>query len=100
MDQARLSGLGNLLVDEILWRAGLDPARQAGSLTGNEVRRLQRWIRRTITDLTVSEAGGGSHAGGLGPARRPGGLCPADGTPLVRRTVGGRTTWSCPHHQR
>jgi formamidopyrimidine-DNA glycosylase len=28
------------------------------------------------------------------------GLCPRDGTPLVRRTVGGRTTLSCPRHQR
>ncbi len=26
MDQARIAGLGNLLVDEALWRAGIDPA--------------------------------------------------------------------------
>ncbi|MEO6987196.1 MAG: DNA-formamidopyrimidine glycosylase family protein, partial [Aquihabitans sp.] len=27
LDQARVAGLGNLLVDETLWRAGIDPAR-------------------------------------------------------------------------
>jgi len=25
--------------------------------------------------------------------------CPRDGAPLLRRTVGGRTTYSCPRHQ-
>ncbi len=25
MDQTRIAGLGNLLVDEVLWRAGIDP---------------------------------------------------------------------------
>jgi formamidopyrimidine-DNA glycosylase len=96
MDQGKVSGLGNLLVDEILYRAGLDPARPAGSLDATEIRRLGTWIRRTVERLL----GHGSHAGELGPARRPGGVCPQDGTPLVRRTIGGRTTWSCPTHQR
>ena len=95
MDQGRVAGLGNLLVDEILYRAGLDPARPAGSLDPAEIRRLAGWIRRTLDRLL----GLGSHAGELGPARRPGGVCPKDGTPLVRRTIGGRTTWSCPAHQ-
>ena len=30
MDQSRLAGVGNLAADEMLWRAGLDPARLAG----------------------------------------------------------------------
>ncbi len=33
MDQHRVAGLGNLLTDELLWRAGLDPARPARSLS-------------------------------------------------------------------
>ena len=95
MDQSRVSGLGNLMVDEILFRAGLDPAREAGSLEAAELRRLHRWVRRVVEDLQ----GQGSHAGELGPVRRPGGVCPRDGAPLLRRTIGGRTTWSCPAHQ-
>jgi formamidopyrimidine-DNA glycosylase len=96
MDQSRIAGLGNLLTDEALWRAGLDPARPAGSLSPVEVRRLHRHVRATLDDLLER---GGSHTGRLQVARVRGGLCPRDGTPLLRRTVGGRTTYSCPGHQ-
>jgi len=97
MDQSRLAGVGNLAADEALWRAGLDPGRPAGSLSPAELRRLHRHLQATLADLI---AGGGSHRGELMAERRPGGVCPKDGAPLVRRTVGGRTTWSCPRHQR
>ena len=97
MDQSRLAGVGNLTADEVLYRAGLDPARPAGSLSPAEVRRLHRHLRATLDDLI---AGGGSHTGALQPERGPDGHCPRDGTALVRRTIGGRTSWSCPHHQR
>lgn len=97
MDQARVAGVGNLIADEALWRAGLDPARAAGSLSPGEVRRLHRHLVSTISDLLGN---GGSHTGELLPHRVAGGVCPRDGTPLVRRTIGGRTTWSCPRHQR
>jgi formamidopyrimidine-DNA glycosylase len=96
MDQSRIAGVGNLAADELLWRAGLDPARPAGGLSANELRRLHRHLRGTMADLM---ARGGSHAGDLMAERRVGGVCPKDGTPLVRRTVGGRTTFSCPKHQ-
>jgi formamidopyrimidine-DNA glycosylase len=96
MDQARLAGLGNLLTDELLWRAGLDPARPAGSLGPPEVRRLHRHLGRTLDELG---ARGGSHMGDLQEARRRGGLCPRDGAVLDRRTIGGRTTYSCSIHQ-
>ena len=97
MDQRRLAGVGNLAADELLWRAGLDPARPAGSLTAEETKRLAHHVRRTLAELI---ARGGSHTGDLMAARAPGGVCPRDGTPLQRRTVGGRTTYSCPAHQR
>ena len=96
MDQSRIAGLGNLLVDETLWRAGLDPERAAGSLDERERAALLRAIRAT---LRILGRRGGSHTGGLMPGRVPGGHCPRDGAPLLRRTVGGRTTYSCPVHQ-
>jgi formamidopyrimidine-DNA glycosylase len=96
MDQARVAGVGNLIADEALWRAGLDPVRPANSLDANEVRRLHRHVVRTVEDL-ISR--GGSHNGDFLPYRLPSEVCPRDGAPLVRRTVGGRTTWSCPQHQ-
>lgn len=96
LDQSRIAGLGNLLVDEILWRAGLDPARPAGSLDDAEVRRLHRTIRSTVQRLLDA---GGSHLGRLQASRARGGRCPLDGATLQRRTIGGRTTYSCPVHQ-
>ena len=96
MDQTVVAGIGNLLVDEALWRAGIDPARPARSLTPNEVRRLHRHLRATLVELGER---GGSHTGDLQDERRRDGVCSKDGTPLLRRTVGGRTTYSCPLHQ-
>lgn len=96
LDQRRLAGLGNLLVDETLWRAGLDPARPSGELPASAVARLAESIVATVAELSRR---GGSHTGDLQPARAPGASCPRDGAPLQRRTVGGRTTYSCPVHQ-
>jgi formamidopyrimidine-DNA glycosylase len=96
LDQSRIAGIGNLIADEVLWRAGLAPGRPAGSLSDVEVRRLHRALRRTLAVLTER---GGSHLGDLMPERHPGGICPRDGTPLARATVGGRTSWWCPDHQ-
>jgi len=97
MDQSRVAGLGNLLCDEILWRAGLDPARAAGHLTSDEERALLRAIRAALRTMGRR---GGSHTGDTYAVRITGGMCPRDGAPLTRRTIGGRTTWSCPVHQR
>jgi formamidopyrimidine-DNA glycosylase len=96
LDQTRIAGIGNLLADEILFRAGLDPARPAGSLSAAELRRLHRSIGRVIADLT---ARGGSHTGDARQAMALDGLCPRDGAALQVRRIGGRTTVSCPVHQ-
>jgi formamidopyrimidine-DNA glycosylase len=96
MDQSRIAGLGNLLCDEVLWRAGIDPARPAHDLADDEVKRLHRAIRDT---LRILGRRGGSHTGDLTSVRGAGLHCPRDGAPLLRRTIGGRTTYSCPVHQ-
>ncbi len=96
LDQGAIAGIGNLLADEILWRAGLDPARPANSLTSAETARLSRLIRSVASQMLAK---GGSHKGRLQPARERGGRCPKDQTPLERRTIAGRTSYSCPLHQ-
>jgi formamidopyrimidine-DNA glycosylase len=96
LDQSRLAGVGNLIADEILWRAGLAPARPCDSLTDADVRRLHHHLTR---GLQVLIRRGGSHTGDLQPQRRSGGECPRDRTPLNHGQVGGRTTWWCPRHQ-
>jgi len=96
LDQNRLAGVGNLIGDETLFRAGIDPARPASSLDDGEQRKLHRHLRRVMNDFLRD---GGSHTGRLQPARVRGGRCPKDGEELLRREVGGRTTYSCPRHQ-
>jgi formamidopyrimidine-DNA glycosylase len=97
LDQSRVAGIGNLIADEVLWRSALSPLRPSESLDRNEIRRLHRQLGRVLADLT---AGGGSHTGRLMDERHPGGRCPKDGTELTRSTVGGRTSFWCPVHQR
>jgi formamidopyrimidine-DNA glycosylase len=98
LDQHRIAGLGNLLADECCWRAGIDPARIANELSEAEIGRLHRAIRSALPAMLET---GGSHSGRLDVALRVRGtVCPRDGTPLLRRTIGGRTTYSCPVHQR
>ena len=97
LDQKHIAGVGNLIADEVLWRAALSPLRPAGGLGPSALKRLHLHLTSGLADL-ISR--GGSHTGDLMPERRPGGLCPRDGTPLVRATVGGRTTWWCPRPQK
>jgi formamidopyrimidine-DNA glycosylase len=80
-----------------LWRAALDPARPARSLAPEELATLHRTLRQTLKTLLRR---GGSHTGDLQEQRNRQGRCPRDGTTLDRRQIGGRTTYSCPLHQR
>ena len=97
MDQSEIAGLGNLLTDEILWRASIDPRKPANSLDDEETLVLYEHFKKTISELTSL---GGSHMGVLQDHRMRGGLCPRHGIPLERYKVGGRTTYSCPEHQK
>jgi formamidopyrimidine-DNA glycosylase len=96
MDQSVIAGVGNLLADETLWRAGLSPLREAGSLSEEELDGLRRALR-SATRRAIRL--GGVHKGELIPHRERGGHCPRCGAALERATVGGRTTWWCPHDQ-
>jgi formamidopyrimidine-DNA glycosylase len=96
MDQARVAGIGNLLADEILWRAALSPLHPAGTLSPTELRRLRTHIVGSV-ERAIED--GGSHTGTFIVARHRGGRCPRDNAALNRDQVGGRTTWWCPAHQ-
>lgn len=97
LDQQSVAGLGNLLVDESLWRAGLAPGRPAESLGAAEQVRLVRTVVRTVAQLTRR---GGSHTGDLQEARDARGACPRCGAALAVDRIGGRTTIWCPGDQR
>jgi formamidopyrimidine-DNA glycosylase len=93
LDQKAIAGVGNLLADEILWRARLSPRRPTGSLSEEELDRLRREVRAAVRSAIRR---GGAHTGDLIAHREREGHCPRCGTPLSRATIGGRTTYWCP----
>ena len=97
LDQSVLAGLGNMLVDEILLRAGLDPRRLVNTVSPTELGNVHAVMRRVLPELARK---GGSHAGRLSAELRfAGAACPVDAHPMDRCVVGGRTTIFCPRHQ-
>ncbi len=101
LDQSRIAGIGNLYADEILYQAGIHPATAVRLLTGPEVRRLHRVMRRV---LRTAARHGGRVAElprrWLLPHREGDHRCPRCGGTATRTSVGGRTTWYCPGCQR
>jgi formamidopyrimidine-DNA glycosylase len=101
--QSGFSGIGNWMADEILWRAGILPARPAGRLNRIQKRALLRETRLVVKKSLQTLGRDNSD-----PPRtwlihqrwRPGGTCPRDGTVLRRATIGGRTTAWCPKCQK
>jgi formamidopyrimidine-DNA glycosylase len=96
--QSGFPGLGNWMVDEILWRAGLDPRTSAGQLTSAELKNLWRIIRFVCRQAIKSVGANYSElpAGWLFHERwSADGRCPRHGRLLLRETVGGRTTAWC-----
>lgn len=97
LDQEAIAGIGNLLADEILWEARVAPARRVRDLRPAEVTRLHD---ATLDAVEKAIAGGGVHTLPVIPYRSVDALCPRDGAPMARGTVGGRTTYWCSREQR
>ncbi|ELS54523.1 Fpg/Nei family DNA glycosylase [Streptomyces viridochromogenes] len=96
IDQSVLAGLGNLLADEILWRAGLRPTTPANALTEPERRRLYTQMRRTLRPAVTAGRVPPHPTWLTGHRDNPNPHCPRCHTPLRRSRVGGRTTVWCP----
>jgi formamidopyrimidine-DNA glycosylase len=93
LDQRAISGIGNLLADEVLWQARVSPARRVSSLSAEDLDRLRRKARAAVRSAIRK---GGAHTGAFIKARRADGACPRCGGGLSRATIGGRTTYWCP----
>jgi len=107
LDQRTLAGMGNIYVDEALWRARLNPLRPASGLDRNELRRLHRGIRAalehglarqgsTLRDYRLPDGSGGSMQNEFRVYGRRDEPCDRCGTLIARTQVAGRTTWFCP----
>jgi formamidopyrimidine-DNA glycosylase len=76
LDQEAIAGVGNLLADQALWLAKINPARPVDELTPAEVNRLHKAVRKAV-DSAVDD--GGVHTLSVVPARVTGGRAPGAG---------------------
>jgi formamidopyrimidine-DNA glycosylase len=112
MDQRHLVGVGNIYANEALWRAGIDPSREARSLAGDEAARLREGIvsvlRESIEargtsfrDYRDASGGRGGFVERLDVYGRAGQPCSRCGGRLAgTHAVDGRATVLCPRCQR
>jgi formamidopyrimidine-DNA glycosylase len=111
LDQRTVAGLGNIYVDEALWRARLHPLREAGTLDADELSRLTRAIREalragirrqgaSLRDYTQPDGRRGRAQERFRVYGREGEPCARCGTPIDKIRTAGRGTWYCPSCQR
>ncbi|MDR0808293.1 MAG: bifunctional DNA-formamidopyrimidine glycosylase/DNA-(apurinic or apyrimidinic site) lyase [Gemmobacter sp.] len=111
LDQHLVAGLGNIYVCEVLFRAGIHPARPARDLSSSEAVSLVTLIREVLAEAI--EAGGSSLKdyrkadGELGYFQhsfrvydREGQPCLSCGATLERIVQSGRSSFFCPVCQR
>ncbi|MBW8351180.1 DNA-formamidopyrimidine glycosylase [Bacillus sp. IITD106] len=107
LDQSVVSGLGNIYVDEVLFRSGIHPVRKAKSLTDREILSLREQSAATL--LESINAGGssvntymnshgqsGTYQNELKVYGRKDQGCFNCGTPIQKIKAAGRGTHFCP----
>lgn len=111
LDQTLVAGLGNIYVDEVLWRAKIHPSRLSNSLTAQEARKVHD---ETIKVLGQAVEKGGStirtYTNAFGEDGtmqefhevydKAGQACSRCGTIIEKIQLGGRGTHFCPNCQR
>ena len=115
LDQSFLAGLGNIYVDEALWKAGVHPLRNSASLSEAEAGALHRAIRHVLNkglkNMGTSLGRGkgnfysvgnrpGRNADQLNVFRRTGKPCPRCRTTIERIIVAQRSSHICPGCQK
>jgi formamidopyrimidine-DNA glycosylase len=107
MDQRVVVGIGNIYANEALWRAGIDPSREARTVSGAEAEALHRAIVGVLTesiaargtsfrDYRDASGGRGSFVEHLAVYGRGGQQCPRCGARLVAtHAIDGRSTVFC-----
>jgi formamidopyrimidine-DNA glycosylase len=110
LDQALLSGVGNIYADEALFRAGVRPARRAGRVTRLECERLAAAIREvlersietggsSIRDYITPDGSDGFYQDERRVYARGGEPCLRCGSKIRRTTIAQRGTHYCPSCQ-
>jgi len=107
MDQSKLAGVGNIYASEMLYEAGILPARPADKISREERKKLYRAIKKTLekaiklrgtsdSDYRDTAGAPGKFQEVLKVYRRAGKKCPKCGTIIERIKLGQRGTFFCP----
>ncbi len=107
LDQSVVAGLGNIYVDEVLFTAGVHPARKANTLSAQKIQKVHAATRdilgraielRGTTFDSYHDAFGetGKYQHELKVFTRAGEPCPKCGTLIEKSRVAGRGTHVCP----
>jgi formamidopyrimidine-DNA glycosylase len=110
LNQKLLHGVGNIYADESLFRAGIRPARQAGRLTKEELKKLHAALKTVLKHAiklggsSVSDYVDADGVRGFFQLQhkvymRTGEGCKSCHTPIKKITIGGRSTHFCPKCQ-
>lgn len=99
MDQSTIAGLGNLLADEICWRARIRPTRTVAGLDDDEVKHLHTAMTQVLRTAVRHDRVPALAWWLTGVRDEPDPSCPRCGTRLKRARVAGRTSFWCSHCQ-
>ncbi|GAB1812834.1 Fpg/Nei family DNA glycosylase [Mycobacterium sp. MUNTM1] len=99
MDQSVIAGLGNLLVDEICWRARIRPTVPIAELGNEAVKELHRAMTQVLHTAVRHGRVPGLPRWLTGARDEPDPHCPRCGTALRHGRIGGRMSFWCPHCQ-
>ncbi len=95
-------GIGNWMADEILWRGRIRPDCPTALIQGRKLSTLYRCVQEVTTDalkIIAPDWGTPPDSWLFNHRWRAGGHCPKTGEPLLRETIGGRTTCYAPAWQ-
>lgn len=111
LDQSLIAGLGNIYVDEVLFRVGVKPQRRAHRLRAREALAIADMARDILTEAIAlggttfqhfTDTGGqaGNFSDRLLVFGKHNTPCPVCSTTLMKTRVASRGTHYCPHCQR
>jgi formamidopyrimidine-DNA glycosylase len=111
LDQSHIAGLGNIYVDESLFKAGLHPERTVDSLQIKEIQKLHHaitsvlkdaidWMGTTISDYKTTGGGFGQFQNRLTVYGRSNLPCIVCHKPIQKIKINNRGTHFCPQCQK
>jgi len=111
LDQTVVAGLGNIYVDETLFKAGIHPEKRSHTLTKEEIKRIKKYAKETLSEAVkqggttirsyvASDGEIGMFQQELFVYGQEGEPCPTCGDEIIKIRVSNRGTHLCPSCQK